>query len=295
MRKKEEDVMAIRNETPNDEAVVLVNAVENLFRKLARFLIGRMSLVSLQEIIKYVFVEEIENKLRAERPERNVALTELALLSGLDTRTLTRIRNSSHYRRPFCEERNFLSELAPGALILDIWSSTPPYVDKDSGGPITLPISGKSPSFESLFREYGKGRGVTYNSLLERLVESGAVLRNKDNEVQLVAKSYLPSRANDRRGAIEMGFAALGNMVDTVTNNIDALGTEQERLYQRGAWTYRLNKCLKSQLRAELRSLLERTDLEARGLIEKYEDTFASPDQITAGISLFYFEESTKH
>jgi hypothetical protein len=285
----------MRNEALNDEAAVLVNSIENLFRKLARFLVGRISLVSLQEILKYVFVEEIENKLRSERPDKNIALTELALLSGLDTRTLTRIRNSSHYRRPFCEERNFLSESAPGAFIIDIWSNTPPYVDQKSGAPITLPISGKSPSFESLFREFGKGRGVTYNSLLERLVESGAVLRNKNNEVQLVTQSYLPSRANDRRGAIEMGFAALGNMVDTVTNNISALGTEQERLYQRGAWTYRLNKTLKSQLRGELRSLLEKTDLKARKLIEKYEDTFVSPNQITAGVSLFYFEESIKN
>jgi hypothetical protein len=84
-------------------------------------------------------------------------------------------------------------------------------------------------------------------------------------------------------------------MVDTVTNNINALGTEQERLYQRGAWTYRLNRTQQSRLRNEMRLLLEDTDSKAREIIEKYEDTFASSNQITAGISLFYFEESAKH
>ena len=96
-----------------EEPATLTRAIENLCRKLIRFLIGRMSLVSLQEIIRYVFVEEIENKLRAENPNRNIQLTQLALLSGLDTRTLTKIRNSKKYGKPFYEEANFLREFAP--------------------------------------------------------------------------------------------------------------------------------------------------------------------------------------
>ena len=78
-----------------EEASTLTRAVENLLRKLICFLVGRISLVKLQEIIRYVFIEEIENKLKRERPTKNVPLTQLALLSGLDTRTLTKIRNSA--------------------------------------------------------------------------------------------------------------------------------------------------------------------------------------------------------
>lgn len=285
--------MTHSNEVLHEEAAVLVRAIENLFRKLARFLIGRMSLVSLQEILKYVFVEEIENKLRSASPGKNVSLTNLALLSGLDTRTLTKIRNSKNYRRPFCEETDFLREFTPGALILDIWSSTPPYIDELSGRPRVIAVTGKAPSFESLFHDFGRGRGITYSSLLERLVESGAVTRTHEgSRVQLVSKSYLPSNPRDRLGAIEMGFAAIGNMVDTVTGNIEALGTGGDRLYQRGAWTYRLNRELRSDLRNEMRALLEDTDSKARTIIEKNEDKFANSNQITAGVSLFYFEES---
>jgi hypothetical protein len=90
-----------------------------------------------------------------------------------------------------------------------------------------------------------------------------------------------------------MGFSAVGNMVDTVTSNIVALDSGEERLYQRGAWTYRLNEQNKSDLRTELRNLLEKTDSMAREIIEKYEDSYDNPTQITAGVSSFYFEENS--
>lgn len=287
--------MASVTESLHQEAVVLNRAVEHLCRRLIRFLVGRMSLVNLQEIVRYVFVEEIENKLRSENPERNVHLTQLALLSGLDTRTLTKIRNSPRYRKPFYEEANFLREFTPGASILDVWGSKPPYFDEITGQPKPLPVSGDSMSFESLFAECGKMRGVTYMSLLERLVESRAVKMDAEhNVVRLVVKSYLPSDSKDRLGSIEMGFSALGSMVDTVTKNINALETGGERLYQRGTWTYRLNPSHKISLRKALHSLMEATDVEARQIIESHEDTFKTADQITAGISLFYFEESSK-
>jgi hypothetical protein len=276
----------------HEETAVLNRAVENLCRKLIRFLVGRISLVSLQEIIRYVFVEEIENKLRLENPKRSIQLTQLALLSGLDTRTLTKIRNSRRYRQPFYEEANFLREFTPGASILDVWSSRIPYVDEKTGEPKDLPINGESPSFESLFEECGKMRGVTSKSLLERLIESNAVEVCSDRDhLRLVRKAYLPSDSKDKLGAIEMGFSALGNMVDTVTKNISALETGDERLYQRGAWTYRLNPSNQAGLREALRTFMESRDAEARQIIERYEDAFTNPDQITAGVSFFYFEE----
>ena len=280
-------------ENIHEEAVVLNRAVENLFRKLIRFLVGRMSLINLQEIIRYVFVEEIENKLRSENPNRSIQLTQLALFSGLDTRTLTKIRNSPKYRRPFYEESTFLREFTPGASILDVWSSRVPYVDERTGKPKSLPTSGSSPSFESLFAECGSMRGVTYKSLLDRLIESNAVnLDSKRNVVKLVQKTYLPSGSKDKLGAIEMGFSALGNMVETVTANINALESGGERLYQRGAWTYRLSPSNRPELRVALRSLMKSTDHEARQIIESHEDKYTKPDQITAGVSFFYFEES---
>ena len=276
----------------NQESVVLARGVENVCRKLVRFLIGRISLVKLQEITKFIYIEEIENKLRKENPAKNVPLSQIALLSGLDTRTLTKVRNDDKFRHPLHQESNFLEEITPGASILDTWCSKSPYVDPSTGKPKSLSISGEKNSFEALFKESTKSRGITFKSLLDRLSESGSVsIDLNTQQVTLVSNSYLPSVSNDILGAIEMGFSALGNLIDTVTYNIEALESGDDRLYQRGAWTFRLNADNKIQLRGKLNTLLEESDIRAREIISQYEDNHSTADQITAGVSFFYFEE----
>jgi hypothetical protein len=282
----------VQNEQLQD-AAVLTRAVENLFRKLIRFLLGRITLVKLQEMIRYLFIEEAENKLKRENPEKNISLTKLALLSGIDTRTLTKVRNSEGYRQPLYRESKFLREFTPGAAILDFWSSRQPFVDPRSGKPKVLKIIGEDSSFETLFSGCIRGRGVTAKSLLQRLAESGAVeIDHKKGTVKLLKRSYLPSSSSDQQGSIQMGFSAIGNMLDTVIHNVESLDTGADRLYQQGAWTYRLSPHNQEVIRNNLRQLLAETDEKARKIIGKYEDKNANPEQITSGISLFYFEES---
>ena len=279
----------------HQEAATITKAVEVVCRKLIRFLIGKISLVKLQEIIRLIFVEEIENSLRIEHPSKNISLSQMALLSGLDTRTLTKIRNSDEYRQPLYNEARFLEEFTPGASILDTWCSEEPFVDPETGKPKELEISNGPSSFESLFRKCTTSRGITYKSLLKRLVQSNSVeINEKTNKVRLKRSSYIPSSSDDYLGAVDMGFSALGNMVDTVTRNLSAFETGKDRFYQRGVWTLRLDKSKKHDLRNELALLLDSTDNEARNIIERHEDRFAKPEQITAGVSLFYFEEEKK-
>ena len=284
--------MSIAMDRRHQEAATLTKAVEVVCRKLVRFLIGKMSLVKLQEIIRQIFVEEIENRLRAEKPSKTVSLSQLALLSGLDTRTLTKIRNSKEYRQPLYNEANFLEEFTPGASILDTWCSKPPYIDENTGKPKDLFISNDPESFEALFNECATSRGITYKSLMRRLQESNSIeLDERTNKLRLKKSSYLPSSSDDYLGAIDMGFSALGNMIDTVTRNLRSFESGEERFYQRGVWTLRLSDSKKEKMRSALAGLLESTDNEARSIIERHEDKYSTTEQITAGISLFYFEE----
>ncbi len=277
----------------HQESEVLIRGVENLIRKLVRFLIGKVSLVKLQEITKYIYIEEIELKLKKENPNKNIPLSQFALLSGLDTRTLTKVRNDQKYRQPLHQESNFLEEITPGASILDTWCSKTPFMCQETGAPLPLKISGTPDSFESLFEESTKSRGITYKSLLKRLIESGAVSLDQEKEVlNLVTSSYLPAGTNDYLGAVEMGFSALGNLFDTISHNINSLEAGGERFYQRGAWTYRLGHENRMALQSELRNLLERTDETAREIIKEHEEKYDSQKLITAGVSLFYFEEN---
>lgn len=279
-------------DTRQQESIVLTKGVERLFRKLIHFLIGRISLVKLQEMVKYVYIEEVERRLKRENPNKNIPLSQIALLSGLDTRTLTKIRNDDKYHQPLHQETHFLEELTPGASILDTWCSKSPYVNVETGQPNPLKISGTSVSFESLFNESTKSRGITYKSLLKRLIQSGAVSYDeKSCQLNLVTNSYLPKDSDDYLGALEMGFSALSNLMGTIVHNLSRIESGGERFYQRGAWTYRMSEENTENLREKLNILLESTDTDARQIIGKYEDKFETSKQKTAGVSLFYFEE----
>ena len=62
------------------EADLLARAVESVFRKLIRLLVGRISLVKLQEMIRFIYIEETEKKLKEALEERvglRITLTDL--------------------------------------------------------------------------------------------------------------------------------------------------------------------------------------------------------------------------
>ena len=162
-----------------EDVAILTIAVESVFRKLIRLLIGKISLKKLQEMIQVIFVEEAEVILKREKPGKNVALSALAVVSGIDTRTLTRIKSKESYLKPFHEEKRFLREITPECSVLDVWESSETYRDPKTGKPIMLAINGPKPSFESLISDSNSTRGVTVRSFLQRLEMSKSVVVDK--------------------------------------------------------------------------------------------------------------------
>lgn len=278
---------------PQDEIAILTQAVENILRKIIRYLIGKMTLLKLQELIRTVYVEEAENYIKLSQPQRSVSLTKLGILCGLDTRTLIKIRNSNSFRKPFHVSSSFFKEFTPSIALMDTWNSVPPYFDPIRKRPNTLQISGGSRSFLSLFNETVKSRGITPNSLLNQLTENGAAIVNpKAGTVELARAFFLPLASDDQLEAIAVGFAAIGNHVDTVVHNLESGQKDSEPFYQRGVWSYKIPLSKQSAARKELRKTLEKCDSSARKVLRKYEDPNPGAEQLTAGISLFYFEES---
>lgn len=227
--------MSNKHTPPLQDVAILTQALENVLRKLIRYLIGRISLAKLQEMIRILFIEEAENTLRKIAPQKNVSLTQLALLSGIDTRTLIKVRNSDTFRKPLYTANTFLREFTPGSSLLDAWNSKPPYFDTARKRARKLTISGSGCSFESLFSESVKSRGITSASLLRRLVDSGSVsLNEKSGLVSLVRSSYMPDATEDELGAVAVGFSAIGSLIDTVVHNLASCPTDSNSLYQRG-------------------------------------------------------------
>ena len=276
------------------DVAILTLAVEIVLRKLIRFLIGKISLKKLQEMIQIIFVEEAEAKLKLEKPGKNVALSNLAIVTGLDTRTLTSVKSKESYLKPFHEEKRFLSEITPECSVLDVWESSDSYKDSKTGKPRILVINGPKPSFESLISDSNSTRGVTVKSFLQRLEASNSIVVNKrENSVRMIDKRYTPLGSEAQTENARIGMAAVGNLVDTIAHNLVAPTKNGESFYQRGCWTNRLDKSDRKKLRELVRRFLEETDEKARKIIKPFEQDAVSSNQVTAGVSLFYFEEES--
>ena len=286
--------MAISGESHLPDVAILTRAVENVFRKLIRMLVGKISLKKLQEMIQEIFVEEAEAKLQLERPGKNVPLSTLAVVTGFDTRTLTRIKSRETYLRPFHQEQRFLSEITPECSVLDVWESSPKYRDVETGKPLVLPIKGAEPSFESLIAESNSTRGVTVTSFMNRLQASKSIVVDKaSSQGRMIDKRYTPFDSVDQTETARIGMAAVGNLVDTISHNLKAPQLGQEPFYQQGCWTNRLNREDAEELRRVVKTFLSDTDEKARAVLKPYEQDTVAGDQVTAGISMFYFEEET--
>jgi len=277
------------------DAATLTRALENVFRRLIRFLVGRISLVKLQEMIRNVYIEESESKLRRERPNKDVALTQLALLTGLDTRTLARIRNSDQYRTPLHEKTRFIKAMTPESCVLDVWTSNTQYLDSSSGKPKILTLHGYDVSFEHLVKEAVSSRGVTAQSILARLVRNRAVRFDESTQsVQLLEKIQAPYKGGNHWGVFEVGMLQVCSLLDTILYNFQATKNGDSTLYDRGSWTHRLSPKRRFEFQAKMKKFLKKLDDLARIEIENFEEETSSEDQLTAGVFIYYFEEGAK-
>jgi hypothetical protein len=269
---------------------VLTQCIEFVIRNLIRILVGKISLTKLQEVIQATFVEEAENFLRKEQPDGEISLTTLAVVTGLDTRKLSEIRNAKTYARPMHTYRKFLNGITPESCVIELWMSNPRFTEPRSGEPRVLDVWGREGSFEILVKEAVRSRGVTVTSVIERLQRNGQVKRHGDERIELTCTNLAPKHLRQRIGEIKLGLDAAGHLLGTVCRNLQAHESSDSRLFQRVSWTHRLNPDKRDSLENAAREFLTEADQQARTLLETYEESVADSGQITAGIGLYYFE-----
>jgi hypothetical protein len=269
------------------EAALLARAVENVFRKLVRFLVGRITLVKLQEMIRHIYVEETERKLRAENPGKNVPLTRLALLTGLDTRTLVRVRQRLEQDEPRFRQQ-FLAELTPESAVVEAWASR---IDSGQPGADELDYGNEQSEFERLVRSSISTRGITMQSLIQRLVDTRSVAQDRKRQtLRLLVDHYSPYLSQDEPNIVNAALSAISNLISTIDYNVGA--KPAEKLFQRQKWTFRLDPDDTAEFRLEMRRMLERFETEADGTIAPWEQDRYDSGLVTAGVGMYYFEET---
>jgi hypothetical protein len=253
-----------------------------------------MTLIKLQEMIRIVYIEEAELKLKRERPGKNVALTKLGLLTGLDTRTLSKLTGKKREPKHLHKLDRFLRDITPESSVLDLWSSHVKYLDPVSNEPLDLNLRGEAPSFESLAKDINLPRGVTINSVLERLEKSDSVkINNENHTVKLLSSRFLPFDKKGFSEALEVGFVTVGYLVDTLVHNLGKDEPKLESFFQRSNWTNRLNTLNSAEFRRVMRQYLSNAEAGAIEVLGNFEENEIGVNQMTAGVSFFYFEEES--
>ena len=276
------------------DVAILTRAVENVFRKLIRFLVGRISLVKLQEMIRIIYLQEAEKQLREEHPQKNTSLTKLAVLTGLDTRTLVKVRNSERFWKPLSSESRFLKSMTPENCVIDIWLNDDRFFDSKIAQPKKLDIYGEDNSFEVLVAEAVTARGVTFQSLLEKLVTNRAVVVDDDEKkIELLEMIYAPYKFGDAMKALEFGLTSTVVLLDTVFHNYEAISEGHQTHFQRLSWTYYLDERNLVKFEKVMRTFLKKADENARKKMLPFENKKAKNKQITAGVGMFFFEDKS--
>ena len=281
--------------TPNDPALrdvaILTRAVEKVFRNLIRMLIGKMSLKKLQEMIQIVFVDETEARLKLEAPGKNVALGDIALQTGVDTRTIKKIRAYIALSNPIHQDEMFLEGFMPLFKVFDLWMNDELFYDADAGKPRKLHIEGEGATFSELVKTAIQSRGLTTQAVLKRLKEIDVVdVDNLSGTVVLKQKDNV-FISKDDLGLLDVGFTAIGNLASTINHNIQNNLDEDAKYFQRGSWNYQFEPEKMDEVRKKIHKYLRETDTKSRDLITFLAEAQSRKGQFTAGISMFYFEE----
>lgn len=273
------------------EISTLTRVIEKIQRKLIRMLIGKMSLKKFQEMIQIIFIEETEAKLKKESPGKSVALGDIALQTGFDTRTIKRIRAHIAQSKPIHQDDGFLDGFMPLFKVFDLWMNDARYFDAASGKPRRLDIEGGACSFSDLVRHAIQSRGLTAQSVLKRLREIDVVEVDTHNGTVVLKQEDNVFISKDDMDLLEVGLTAIGNLAGTVCHNIRHHQDDDAKYFQRGSWNYQFDPENIDRVRSTIHRYLRKVDAQSRELITSLAESESKKGQITAGISMFYFEE----
>ena len=267
----------MNNASNSGDSASLTNAVGLVLRRIVRLMVGTVSFPALIEIMKTLYVEEAEKKIKkiGSKPTRSA----LALLTGLDTRVVSVVINKDYDIT--LEPKNICAENA----LLDMWANDPFFLDEETNEPLILPIEGRGRTFQGLVLR-SIGRNITIKTVLDRLLSSGNIRTISDGTelVEMLSLFYSPI-TNDRARMTDIAFIESSRVLSAAIHNMNS--EIDSRVPQQGRWTYRLSPKRYKEFRNEARSLLQKQIKEGEALLEKFEDAQKQPGQLTVGIGWY--------
>lgn len=266
------------------------DAVRLVFRRVVRLLVGSVSFPALIEILRKIYVEEAERKLR--RGGTKPTKSALALMTGLDTRVVSSVMNSD--LDSSLTPKNYCAESA----LLDMWANDSFFRDEDTGQPAILPLEGRGRTFQGLVLRC-IGRNITTKTVMDRLLTSSniRVISGAVEEVEMLSQYYSPV-SSDKAKLTDIALYESSRVLSAVIHNMNA--DPELRVPQQGRWTYRLSPENYRKFRTEARKLLEKQIKEGEQLLEDFEEGQKKPGQLTVGFGWYQWgghesDEESEH
>ena len=269
--------LQMNNASNSGDSASLTNAVGLVLRRIVRLMVGTVSFPALIEILKTLYVEEAEKKIKriGSKPTRSA----LALLTGLDTRVVSVVINNNYDLT--LKPKNICAENA----LLDMWANDPFFLDDETNEPLILPIEGRGRTFQGLVLR-SIGRNITIKTVLDRLLSSGNIRTISDGteQVEMLLLFYSPI-TNDRAKMTDIAFIESSRVLSAAIHNMNS--EIDSRVPQQGRWTYRLSPKRYKEFRNEARLLLQKQIKEGEALLEKFEESQKQTGQLTVGIGWY--------
>lgn len=265
----------------SDQGARLAVSVERVFRPFIKLIVGRVSCGFLIQQLKRIYIEEARSWIERHDPNGRVTKSKLAMLTGLDTRTISSFEESA-----LSPTEARLGDICAEAAVLETWNSDSKYRDEDDK-PRLLPMLGRGVSFQTLVSST-VGRNVTTQTVLDRLLESDNVAVVEDNFVRMVNPFYQPIKESEGT-LIDYGSLSASRLLETVNHNLNCQDRRDRRL-QQNRWSTRIRRADLPKLEAEMRQLVERQIVEVEDVLVRYEQAESGPDVTSFGVGWFFFK-----
>lgn len=262
----------------------LVNSATRILRGFARIFMGRMTFDVMVDILRQVMVEEGSRRVAAENDGKMI-LSRVSLLTGIRTQAIKEIQQQHD------APNGAAYDLTIEGRILAIWANDKQYRDANTGQPMELIIHGGGCTFQRLVSSVA-GRGVTTQTVLERLEASGNVKVVNEHWVRLVNPRWIYIQ-NYQSQMLEAGSFNAENHLTTLQHNLDQ---PEDRWTERSVWSVSLPPEKIPELREVLNNALKDFYHASADLIREREDEqMPQVNETLAGVGMFYWQRNENY
>lgn len=259
----------------------LEGTIEEALREIVRVLMPSINYTQAAECIRELYVQEAYRILSRPESESKPTKSAISVMTNIDPRAFP-----SSYRFQESEMPPPLtrSKVPPEITLLDDWSTNRRLIDRKTGKPKVLPIMGDK-SFDMLAQKHYP-RGVTAQTVLNKLVRSGNVQRVGLEQVKLVDPVYVPMDENSQE-TVGIGMLAIRDLASTVHHNLQG---GNERRFQRQIESGNINEDDVEKIQTQLDKALSSQSEDGRKRLEKLSTKHAGGNA-HIGVGYYYFQK----